>query len=83
MRPGAVARTAEIVDHDLRAAATEFEGIGAAQAAACTGDDDDFILERNGHEGLSILVFYSSEIPGRVGRFRGGLQQRPGEAWLP
>jgi hypothetical protein len=47
---GAVARTAEIVDDELRAARGEREGVLAAEAIAGTGDDGNAIFERNHHE---------------------------------
>src|SRR3569833_480178 len=48
---GAVARTAEIIDDDLRAASRQFERISAAEAAARAGDDGDAVLEADGHHG--------------------------------
>jgi hypothetical protein len=41
----AVDAAAEVVDHDLGAAAGEFEGVAAAEATACTGHDGDFSVK--------------------------------------
>ena len=48
---GAVDRAAQIVDHDLGAALGEFQRVGAAQPAACAGDDGDLAVEVDGHVG--------------------------------
>jgi len=48
-RAGAIARSAEVVDHHLGAAPREFERIGLAQTAAGTGDDGNLVLEADGH----------------------------------
>ena len=40
---GAIARAAKIVDHDFRTAPRQLERIAAAKAAACAGDDGDFV----------------------------------------
>ena len=54
---GAVARTTEIVDHDLGAAAGEFECIFATQSAACAGDDGYLVLEVDAHGAAPALSF--------------------------
>ncbi len=51
---GAIARSAQIVDHDLGAAPSELERVFAAQAAACAGDDGYLVLEIDGHAGSPI-----------------------------
>ena len=50
---GAVARAAEIVDHDLRTALCQFDRIGAAQAPARPRHDRHLAFERNRHELVS------------------------------
>ena len=47
--PGAVARAAEIVDHDPGAAPSELERISPAEAAAGAGDDGDAAFEADRH----------------------------------
>ena len=48
-RAGAIACTAQIIDHNLRAAPRQFERIGFAQPAARTGHNSDFVLKADGH----------------------------------
>ena len=52
---GAVAGAAEIVDHHLRPAPRELEGIGTAQPAAGAGDDGNAIVEPDGHGSAPLL----------------------------
>ena len=48
-RPGAIARAAQIVDDDFRAARGESERMRSAKTAACAGYDCNFSVEADSH----------------------------------
>jgi hypothetical protein len=57
---GAVAGTAEVVDHDRCALAREQFGVGLPEPAACTSDDGNFAVEQShGVFSLNLLAFVS------------------------
>ncbi|MNO73833.1 hypothetical protein D3C76_648090 [compost metagenome] len=46
---GTVTATAEIIDHNLRAARSQVQRMNAPKAIAGAGDDSDAIIKTNGH----------------------------------
>ncbi|MOA07808.1 hypothetical protein D3C78_1275310 [compost metagenome] len=58
---GAVAATAEVVDHHLGATGGQVQGVNAAQAVAGAGDDGNTVIEANGHGVFLLLLIIGGE----------------------
>ena len=74
----AVARAAQVVDHDFRPAPRQLDRIGPAEAAAGAGDNGDFVLERNGHGEILLLPdagLRARKVCCGVGIIRSAMQQ--------